>query len=63
MELSQHEADAARQQQGCEQESRLQHFLTALKQKDTDINALTRTGKDREYLRKMMSVIVCGMVK
>ena len=42
--MSQHEAEDGRKKEACQQEGYLQHFLSALKQKDVDINALTRTG-------------------
>ena len=44
VEVSQKEVEDARKKESLNQEGYLQNFLSALKQKDLDINALTRTG-------------------
>mmetsp|Transcript_8429 Transcript_8429/g.14305 ORF Transcript_8429/g.14305 Transcript_8429/m.14305 type:complete len:420 (+) Transcript_8429:121-1380(+) len=46
LEVSHHEAEDARKQEHFSQEGYLQNFLSALKQKDVDINALTRTVQE-----------------
>ena len=44
VEVSQKEVEDARKKESLNQEGYLQNFLSSLKQKDLDINALTRTG-------------------